>query len=170
MSAASEQATQRWVAEPARSTIEFRVRNFWGLSTVVGRFSRFDGSFTFGPDGRAVELIVDAGSLESGNPRRDEHLRSDAFFDAEQHPHVRFTADDVTDAGNGTLRVRGELEAAGRKVPLSLEAQMRDLDGELEIKATALVDQRLFGMTWSPLAMVRSPSTLRVKARLTTDV
>ena len=166
---ATTQTTERWVVDPARSTVEFRVRGFWGLTTVVGHFSRFDGSYTVGTDGRAVELIVDAGSLDTGNRRRDEHLRSSDFFDVEPHPHVRFTSNDVTDAGNATLRVRGELEAAGRKVPLSLEAPVRELDSELEVETTTLVDHRLFGMTWSPLGTVRSPSTLHVKARLTSS-
>jgi polyisoprenoid-binding protein YceI len=166
---ATTQATQRWVVDPEESTVEFRVRSFWGLTTVVGHFSRFDGSYTVGPDGRAVELIIDAESLDTRNRRRDEHLRSKDFFDVAAHPHVRFTANDVTEAENGTLRVRGELEAAGRKVLLSLEAPVRRLDGELEVEATTLVDQRLLGMTFSPLGMLRSPSALRVKARLTSS-
>jgi polyisoprenoid-binding protein YceI len=164
---ATRQATQRWVLDPARSTVEFRVRNFWGLTTVVGRFARFDGAYTADPDGRAVELIVEAASLDTGNRRRDAHLRSSAFFDVGQHPHVRFSATDVTVAGDGALRVSGELAAAGRKVPLSLEAPVHEFDGELDMEATALVDQRLLGMTYSPLGTVRSPATLQVKARLT---
>jgi polyisoprenoid-binding protein YceI len=160
-------ATRRWVVDPARSTVGFRVRNYWGLTTVVGHFTRFDGSYTVGPDERAVELIVDAGSLDTGIQRRDEHLRSSTFFDVEAHPHVRFTANDVTGAGNGKLRVRGELEAAGRKVSLSFEARVRVLEGELEAEATTLVDHRLLGLTFSPLGAVRSPSTVHVKARLT---
>jgi hypothetical protein len=54
-------------------------------------------------------------------------------------------------------------------VPLSFEAPVRELDGELEAEATMLVDHRLLGMTWSPLGMLRSPSTLNVKARLTSS-
>jgi polyisoprenoid-binding protein YceI len=161
------QQMQRWVIDPARSTVEFRVRNFWGLTTVVGHFSRFDGSYTVSADGRVVELIVDAGSLDTGNRRRDKHLRSSAFFDVEAHPHLRFRANNVADAGNGALRVRGELEAARRKVPLTFEAPVRELDDELEVEATTLVDHRVFGMTFSPLGMLRSPSTLHVKVRLT---
>lgn len=171
MSVTSEQATtlatQRWAVDPARSTIEFRVKSFWGLATVVGRFSRFGGSYAVGPDGRAVELTVDAESVDTRNRRRDAHLRSGEFFDAESHPQLRFATDDVTDTGDGTLRVRGELEALGWKVPLSLRVPVRELDGELEMEATTEVDQRLLGMTWNPLGMVRSPSQLRVKARLT---
>jgi polyisoprenoid-binding protein YceI/ketosteroid isomerase-like protein len=158
--------TQRWVIDPARSTVEFRVKNLWGLTTVVGRFSRFDGSYTVCPDGRAVELIVDAESLDTRNRRRDAHLRSSDFFDVESHPHVRFMANDISDAGNGTLRVQGALEAAGKKVPLSFEAAVREVDGQLEVEATTLVDQRLLGMTRSLLGMLRSPSALHVKARL----
>ena len=55
---------------------------------------------------------------------------------------------------------------AGAKVPLSLEATLRELDGALEVEASTTVDQRDFGMTWSPLGMIRSPTTLHVKARL----
>jgi polyisoprenoid-binding protein YceI len=163
---ASMQATRRWVLDPARSTVEFRVRNWWGLTTVVGHFSRFDGSYTVGPNRQAVDLIVDAASLETGNRRRNEHLRSKDFFDIEPHPHVSFTANDVTHAGNNTLCVHGELEAAGKKVSLWFEAAVRELDEELELEATTRVDQRLLGMTWSPLGMVLSPATLHVKARL----
>jgi polyisoprenoid-binding protein YceI len=162
------QATQQWVIDRAHSTFEFRVKGFWGLTTVVGHFSRFDGSYTVGPDGRALELIIDAESLDTGNPRRDKHLRSSDFFDVDAYPHLRFTAKDITEAAaKNTLRVQGELEAAGRKVPLSFVAPVRELDGELEVEATTLVDHRLFGMTWSPLGMLRSPSMLHVKARLT---
>jgi polyisoprenoid-binding protein YceI len=164
---ATTRATQWWVVDPARSTVEFRVPNFWGLTTVVGQFTRFEGSYAVGPNGRAVELVVDAASLDTGHRRRDEHLRSGAFFDAERKPHVRFTAHDVTETGDGALRVRGELEVAGTKVPLALEAPVRELDGELEVEATARVDQRLLGMTWSPLGTVRAPATLHVRARLT---
>jgi polyisoprenoid-binding protein YceI len=163
----TEATTQQWAIDRARSIVEFRVKSLWGLTTVVGRFSRFDGSYTVGPTGRAVELTVDAGSLQTGNRRRDEHLRSSDFFDVERHPHVRFTANEVTDAGDGVLRVHGDLEAAGNKVSQSLEAAVRRLDDELEVEAATTVDHRLLGMTWSPLGMLRSPSALRIKARLT---
>ena len=60
----------------------------------------------------------------------------------------------------------GELEAAGRRVPLAFDASMRLIDGDLELEATTTVDQSRFGMTNSPLRNVRRPTTLRVKSRL----
>jgi polyisoprenoid-binding protein YceI len=158
---------RRWTVDPARSTVEFRVRTFWGLSTVSGHFDHFDGFYTIGADGPEVELTIDADSLDTGNKSRDKHLRSADFFSVAEHPQVRYTATRIVDAGNGTLNVTGELEAAGQTIPLTLPATSREDGDELEIEATTVVDQRQLGMTHSPLGMLRSPSTLHVKARLT---
>ena len=159
-------ATQRWVIDPARSTAEFRVKHLWGGSTVSGRFRRFGGDFADGPDGRAIELTIDAGSVDTGNGLRDRHLRSADYFDAKKHPQVRFTANDVVESGNGRLHVAGDLEAAGRQVPLDFEVTTRRFGEGLELDATTTVDQRLFGMTTRPFGMIRAPSTLHVQARL----
>jgi len=156
-----------WVVDPSRSTAEFRVKTFWGLRTVTGRFTGFDGTYSAGGDGATIELEVDAGSLDTGNTQRDRHLRGADFFHVERHTHVRFTSTQVTDLGNGKLWIEGELEAAGTMVPVSFEASRRDVGHDLELEATTTVDQRLLGMTHSPLGMLRAPTSLHVKARLT---
>jgi polyisoprenoid-binding protein YceI len=92
---------RRWVVDPERSTVEFSVKHVWGLSTVSGRFARFDGTYIEGDYGASIELDVDAASLDTGNKRRDRHLRDIAFFHVEQHPRVRFTSDDVRELGDG---------------------------------------------------------------------
>ena len=160
-------ATHRWVVDPSQSTVEFRVKTFWGLRIVTGRFTRFGGTYTAVDDGATIELDIDAGSLDSGNTKRDRHLRGIDFFHVEQHPHVRFTSTQVRDLGNGKLWVEGELEAAGQMVPVSFGASRHDVGDDLELEATTTVDQRLLGMTHSPLGMLRAPSSLHVKARLT---
>jgi hypothetical protein len=71
----------------------------------------------------------------------------------------------VSDAGEDWLRVEGELEVAGERVPLRL-ATIHQTDHQLDIEAATTVDQRLLGMTWSPLGMTRTPATLTVHARL----
>jgi len=65
-----------------------------------------------------------------------------------------------------TLRVPGQLHAAGRQIPLELDATVRELDGELEIEAVTEADHRELGMTWSPLGILRAPSKLIVRGRL----
>jgi polyisoprenoid-binding protein YceI len=160
-------ATRRWVVDPSRSTVEFRVKHVWGLKTVTGRFTRFDGTYTAVDDGATLELDIDASSLDTGNGQRDRHLRGADFFHVEQHPHVRFTSTHVSDLENGKLLVEGELEAAGKKAPVSFEASRHYFGDDLEFEATTTVDQRLLGMTYNALGTLRAPSTLHVKARLT---
>ena len=160
-------ATRQWTLDPARSTVEFSVRHFWGLITVTGHFDRFDGTYTVKPDSRQIELTIDADSLDTDRKPRDKHLREGDFFDVAEHPQTRFTSTRVVDVGDGTLHVSGELEAAGKTVPLNFDATVREIGDEREIEATTAVDHRLLDMTWSPLGAMRSPSTLHVKARLT---
>jgi hypothetical protein len=62
--------------------------------------------------------------------------------------------------------VSGELEAAGRRVPLAFDASVRLIDADLDFEATATVDQSRFGMAEGPLHNVRRPATVRVKTRL----
>jgi polyisoprenoid-binding protein YceI len=160
-------AGTRWRLDPSASSAEFRVPNVWGLSSVKGRFKRLDGWFEVDDDhGWRMELTLDAASLDTGNLRRDRHLRSADFFDAEHHPEVRFRSSSVNDRGGGRLDVEGELAAAGEGVRLQVEVTVARTGGRLELDAAATVDQRRLGMTFSPLGVVRSPTALSVHARL----
>ena len=161
-----ETTVERWTADPSRTTVEFEVQHLWGLHAVRGRFRSFDGAYVVGPGGSAIELTIDAGSVDTGCAARDKHLRSADFFGAEEHPQVRFTSTRVTGLGSGRVRVSGELEAAGERVPLAFDASVRLVDGDLELEATTTVDQSRFGMGDGPLRNVRRPTTLRVKTRL----
>jgi polyisoprenoid-binding protein YceI len=159
--------TGSWRIDPARSSAEFHVRHFYGLVTVKGHFDRFDGTLDL--DGApSVELTIDADSLETNNRQRDKHLRSKDFFDVEHHPQVQFVSDTATLDGE-TLSVRGRLYAGGADIPLAFETTIHQTDGELETEAVTQVDHRKLGMTWSPLGILRAPSTLIVHARLVRD-
>jgi hypothetical protein len=60
----------------------------------------------------------------------------------------------------------GELEAAGRAIPLDLVAAVEEGDERLELAASANVDARELGMTWSPAGNLRTPVALDVRACL----
>jgi polyisoprenoid-binding protein YceI len=165
----AQTSIERWTVDPSRTIVEFEVEHLWGLHTVHGHFTRFEGTYVRGPIGSTLELLVDAASVDTGIAARDEHLRSWDFFDVVPNPHVRFAATDVTERGEGQLHVRGTLEAAGRSVPLELAAAVRTIGSELEIEATTTVDQRQFGMSDGPLGNVRPPTTLHVQARLVAE-
>ena len=118
-------APTRWTVDRDETSVDFAVKTFWGLTTVHGRFDRFDGSYEVGPDGTKIELTIDADSLDTGNATRDKHLRSTDFFHVAEHPQVRFTSTRVRRAGDGMLHVEGDLEAAGKVVPLEFDATVR---------------------------------------------
>ena len=160
-------APARWSVDRDETSVAFDVRTFWGLMTVRGRFDRFGGSYEVGPDGTKIELTIDADSLDTGNRTRDKHLRSTDFFGIAEHPEVRFTSTRVREAQDGTLQVEGDLEAAGKVVPLEFDAAVKQVDGALEVEAATTVDQRQLGMSSGQLGMIRRPATLHVKARLT---
>lgn len=73
-------------------------------------------------------------SLKTGIRKRDRHLRSADFFDAQNHPEMQFRSTRVTDAGDGRFRVEGDLEVAGKHVALDLETTIRQTDDQLDIK------------------------------------
>lgn len=154
-----------WRLDPENSSIEFHVRHFWGLMTVKGHFDRYDGTIDGGPR-PAVTLTIQPDSLDTNDKKRDEHLRSGDFFDIARHPEVRFDSDTASLHGN-TLRVAGTLHAAGKSIPLHLDARMSEIAGQPHIEAVTTADHRQLGMTWSPLRMLRAPSTLIVRGRLT---
>ena len=157
-------ATGTWQLDPARSSAEFHVPNVWGLATVKGRFDRCRGMLDL--SGRpAVELVIDAASVGTGNARRDKHLRTDDFLGAADHPQIRFEAD-ATDLAGGTLRVHGLLYAAGRHVPVAVDIAVTPDGDAFAIEAETHVDQRELGMTWSPLGVIRAPTRLVLRGRL----
>jgi polyisoprenoid-binding protein YceI len=166
MSTTVAPATRHWMLDPSRSTVEFSEKTFWGLATVTGHFDRAEGSFVSGETGGEIDLTIDASSIDTGHSMRDKHLRSEDFFDAEEHPSVRFHSTSVTEEGDGILRVSGDLQAAGRTVPLTFDATTRELGDELEIEATTEIDQRGLGMSTGLLGMIRPPARLHVTARL----
>jgi polyisoprenoid-binding protein YceI len=159
-------APTRWTVDPDESFVEFAVKTFWGVSTVRGRFDRFDGSYEIGPDGATIALTIDADSLDTGNRTRDKHLRTTDFFDITEHPRVRFTSTRVHNVNGEILHVVGRLEAAGNGVLLEFPATIRTVGDGLEVEATTTVDQSQLGMSSGRLGVIRRPATLHVKAHL----
>ena len=154
----------RWQLDPRRSTVEFRAWHFWGLGAVKGHFEDYHGRVDLSAD-PAIELTIEAASVQTGNAKRDQHLRSNDFFDTENHPQLRFVSDSVVQAGS-TLKVRGRLFARDQSIPLELDAHIRQIDGGLEIEAATTALHRELGMRWSPLGTIPPRSELLVKGCL----
>ena len=157
----------RWRIDPARSQVEFRTPTFWGLMTVKGQFERYEGTLDLRRE-PAIELTIEAGSLNTNNKMRDKHLRSGDFFGVANEPEVRFVSDSARLDGE-RLTVSGHLYAAGKSIPLEVDATLRPVDGELVVDATASADQFALGMSHGMLGMIRPLSELIVRGRLVRD-
>ncbi len=156
--------TSHWRIDPARSRVEFHSPTLWGLMIVKGRFERYDGTLDLRHE-PAIELSIDASSLDTGNRIRDKHLRSSDFFDVENHPRVSFVSETAELHGD-LLHVSGRLHAAGKSTPLTLEAAVQQDGDELELDACAYTDHRQLGMSSGILGMICSPTELVVHGHL----
>jgi polyisoprenoid-binding protein YceI len=134
------------------------------LATVNGRFERYEGTLDL-QQNPAIEVTIDAASLNTNLGLRDRHLRSADFFDVVNHPNVSFVSDGATLEGK-RLQVRGRLHAAGKSIPLELDARLRRVGDELEINARTYADHRKLGMSHGMLGMIPTPSELIIHGRL----
>lgn len=141
-----------WKVDPAHSTIAFSVRQLL-IATVSGRFTRYDVTVvTDGdPRGSSVDATIELASLDTGNPKRDEHICSDTFFDVANHPTASYHSTSVRRAGEGWV-VDGDLTMHGitRNVPLAVAVtgfgRGPDGGGQAVFAATAQVDRGEFGI------------------------
>jgi polyisoprenoid-binding protein YceI len=157
-----------WTLEPATSVLEFQVKHFWGAVNVRGRFGTVMGRVDVAASGSVSGSIeAQSASLDSGNPRRDKHLRSADFFDVANHPTVVFSVASVQSLGDDTVRVAGDLTAAGRTQSITFDAHLSDATLEhFTVDGEVSVDRRAgFGMNWSPLGMASSTAVLVVHAQ-----
>jgi polyisoprenoid-binding protein YceI len=110
-----------YTVDPAHSAAVFRVSHL-GLSWSYGRFGDVSGSFAIdaqNPSGTLFTLMAQVGSIDTGNAKRNEHLKSPDFFDAAQYPTVSFKSTSVRPV-NGGYEVEGDLTLHGVTKPITL--------------------------------------------------
>ncbi|MBA3560327.1 MAG: YceI family protein [Gemmatimonadaceae bacterium] len=110
---AQKVAARELSLEASHSSVEFSIGFLTGR--VKGRFDDVRGTLFYDgerPERSSITVVIGAASIHSGSRHRDEHLRSSDFFDVTRFPHITFTSERVTRAGNGLL-VSGPLEMHG---------------------------------------------------------
>lgn len=160
--------TGTWVLDPAGSTATFVAKAMWGLQTVKGTFGTLSGRGTVAADGTATgSLVIAASSVDTKNPRRDTHLKSADFFNAEAYPSITLTVTSAT-AHGGKLSGTATLSAAGSSEPVMFEAAIsEDTASAVTLTAQLPVNYRELGMTWNRLGMMGGTANASVTARFT---
>jgi polyisoprenoid-binding protein YceI len=155
-----------WRLDPSHSTVTIAHKAMWGMTTVRGSFTEVGGEGEVLADGSAAgTLVINAASVDTANDKRDTHLKSADFLDAENHRDITFVARRIHRQGNGSVRVTGDLTVAGQTRPLSFDAGLAGLpDGSLTLTAEVRVDRAEFGLVWNNLGMLRGQALVRVNA------
>ena len=151
-----------WNLVPGRSSVRFKNKTLWGLVAVNGEFPDVSGDGQITAKGAVFgRLDVRAASLRTGIGKRDEHLRSPDFFDAEQHPEISAVVTDVTPTGDRSADLRAELTVRGNTRPVPLSATVEHAgDGTVRISAQTTVDRTAFGVSGNMAGMMPTTTTL----------
>jgi polyisoprenoid-binding protein YceI len=141
--------TGTWNVDPVHSDVGFRV-SYSGAGTFRGSFDDFDATLT---DGR-LEGVAKVASVRVDDPNLAGHLQSPDFFDAEQHPELRFASKRIERDGDA-VTIEGELTLRGVTRPVAITGTVvgptPDAYGNerLAFDVETIVDRRDFGIDWN---------------------
>ncbi|MCU0657203.1 MAG: YceI family protein [Polyangiaceae bacterium] len=146
-----------WNIDGSHSSVTFSVRHLM-ISNVKGEFQKVSGVVNWdaaSPEASSVEVTIEVASINTREDKRDGHLKSAEFFDAEQFPHITFRSTAVKAKGEGA-ELTGDLTIRGvtRSVTLTVDgptAPQKDPWGNTRVGASGStkIKRSDFGMTWN---------------------
>ena len=121
-------AQSTWKSDGAHSKVGFAITHLM-ISEVEGHFSEFDITATATDTFDDAEFSVDIKtvSIDTDNDRRDDHLRSPDFFDAEKYPSITFKSNRFEKTGDKTFKLTGDLTMHGVTKTVSLEGKVNGI-------------------------------------------
>lgn len=155
-----------WHLVPERSAVAFKVKNMWGLLAVKGEFTDLSGDGELTNSGAVVGRVdIQVDSLRTGIGRRDHHLRSADFFDAEQFPQISVVVTELRPTSGRNADLRAEVTVRGTSVPITLPVTITELgDGSVRMSGEAQVDRSQFGLGWNVLGAIGATAAASVQA------
>lgn len=158
LSAATFGGTTTWQIDPKHSSVQFAVTHLM-ISTVRGEFHQVNGTVIV-DDGdvskSSVNVTIDATTVDTREPDRDKHLKSPDFFDVEKYPTMTFKSNKVEAAGDGKLKVTGDLTIRGvsRQVVLEVTAPKPAIKDPWGLQRTAVsgstkINRQDYGVAWN---------------------
>ncbi|WP_426754344.1 YceI family protein [Myxococcus sp. Y35] len=147
-----------WKVDESHSNAGFSVRHMM-VSNVNGSINVKSGTVNLDDKDitkSTVEAVLDANSINTGNAKRDEHLRAPDFFDTAKFPEITFKSTKVQKAGQGKLKVTGNLTMHGVTKPVVLDVtgpskESKDPWGNTRtgVTATTKLNRKDFGLTYN---------------------
>ena len=149
--------TTLFVVDPAHTQVQFAVRHLM-ISTVRGSFKDVQGTVQLDQSNTAraaVDIRVNIGSIDTREPKRDAHLKSPDFFDAERFPVMTLQGRRVIGSIDSDFKLVGDLTIRDvtRTVVLDVVPEGRGMDPwgneRAGFSATAKISRGEFGLKWN---------------------
>ena len=147
-----------WEFDPDHTGVHFKVRHLM-VSSVRGEFEKVTGKIVYDEADvtkSAADITIDAASVNTRVAKRDADLRSPNFLDVAKYPTIAFKSKRVEKAGNGTLKMTGDLTIHGvtKEVVLTVEGPtpaIKDPWGNTRVggQATTKINRKDFGLLWN---------------------
>jgi polyisoprenoid-binding protein YceI len=146
-----------WKIDGAHSAVEFVVKHMM-VSRTKGRFTTFDGTIELDEQNLAnssVAVEIDVTSIDTHDEKRDEHLRSADFFDAENHPTITFVSTEILPRGGDKFQIVGDLTIRGITQKVVIDAEKIGINTSpwgqqvVGFEASTGVSRKEFGLTWN---------------------
>ena len=155
--AAAARADDTYKIDPVHSSISFKVRHFF--SNVDGKFNKFEGTISVDPEHpekSSVNATIQTDSIDTGNEKRDGHLKSPDFFDVAKFPTITFKSKSVKQTGPESGDIVGDLTMHGVTKEITLHAKFlgkgKGMGGNAisgwEVTADP-IKRADYGLTWS---------------------
>ncbi len=141
-----------WQLDPVHSTVGFEVEYLGG--TFKGQFREVEAKLVVDEAGASLEGIAKVASIDVKDETLAAHLQSPDFFDAELHPELRFTAEQI-DLDEDTITAPGELAMKGVTKPVTVTETIlpptQDAYGNerIGLRVSTKVDRTEFGISWN---------------------
>ena len=148
--------------DASHSDVQFRVRHM-GISTVTGSFADISGTFAVDPqkvEATTGSAVIKVASISTNNERRDNHLKSDDFFNAEKFPEIKFAAKDVRNANykDSTAELVGDLTIRDVTKEVVLKVKGTGIlpkdpwgNERAAFTATGVINRFDYGLKWNNL-------------------
>ena len=147
----------KWKIDPDHSVAAFSIRHL-EVAFVHGQMNEVSGSIEFDPDdigNLSIELEIGVSSIITGIVKRDDHMKSADFFDAEKYPTISFESAKVEKSGAAKCKVRGDLKIHGIAKPVTIEVDVagpvKSPFGETSIGLTGriVLNREDFDIKWN---------------------
>lgn len=149
-------AADKYVPDPAHTNIGFQVKHMV-ITTVSGNFSDYTYSFMYdekNPENSTVKATIKTASINTDNEKRDQHLRSGDFFDAEKYPEIVFESTKIMKKGDGYV-AKGKITMRGVtkeiELPFKITGIIKDPWGntKMGVESRLTINRQEYNVNWN---------------------